>query len=175
MPTSPSVLNYSVLKGIITFTPEGGSVQDLGNAPEVELTPEIDKLDHFSSRAGVRSKDRSVVREKILTLRVVLDEITAYNLRLALLGGPLGAGSGGGDSFAIFEQSEIAGSVTFTGTNTIGNQINLTLPSVTATPTAAINLISEEWGTLEITFDVLFVEALQDFGTLEIIDTAGSA
>jgi hypothetical protein len=175
MPVSPSVLNYSVLKGIIKFTPEGGSEQDLGNAPEVELTPEIDKLDHFSSRAGVRSKDRSVVREKTLTLRVVLDEITAENLRLALLGGPLGAGSGGGDAFAIFAESEIAGSVTFTGTNSIGNQINLTLPSVTAVPSASLNLISEEWGTMELTFDVLFVEALQDFGTVEVIEAAVSA
>jgi hypothetical protein len=48
--TSPNVDNYWIGKGIIKFQPEGqtGFVH-LGNAPEVEYTPAVDVLDHFSS------------------------------------------------------------------------------------------------------------------------------
>lgn len=167
MPTSPSVLNYSVLKGIVSFTPTGGSIRDLGNAPEFELTPAIDKLDHFSSRAGVRSKDRSIVREKTLTARIVLDEITPENLQMALIGGTVS-----GDSFDIFAESEITGALSFVGTNDIGNQVSLSLPTVSFTPSGSLNLISDEWAQIEVTCEVLFDEATDDFGTVTVTEVA---
>lgn len=163
---SPSTLNYSVLKGICKFLPTGGSTWiDMGNAPEVELTPEIDKLDHFSSRAGVRSKDRSVVREKTLNLRIVLDEITPQGLQWALLGGDLVNDSDANQSFPIYENSEITGAFSFTGTNTVGSRVHLDLPSVSILPSGSIPFISEEWAQFELTMEVLFSEANNDFGT----------
>lgn len=168
MPTSPSTFNYSVLKGICYFTPTGGVEQDLGNAPEVELTPAIEKLDHFSSRTGVRSKDRSIVLEKTLTLRIVLDEITEENLRKALLGGALSTNSDGNSEFAIFAESEIAGSFRFDGQNTVGNLIRMTLPNVSFTPTGSLKLISDEWAQIEITAEVLIDDETEDFGTVEV-------
>lgn len=170
MATSPSTLNYSVLKGIVKFTPTGGVERDLGNAPEFELTPTIDKLDHFSSRAGVRSKDKSVVREKNLTARIVLDEITAENLQMALIGDTVVTNSAGNKEFGIYAESEVTGRLTFTGTNDIGNRIHMVLPSVSFTPSGSLNVISEEWATVEVTCEVLFVEAFDDFGTVEIED-----
>lgn len=175
MPTSPSVLNYSVLKGIVAFTPTGGSERDLGNAPEFELTPAIDKLDHFSSRAGVRSKDRSVVREKTLTGRMVLDEITVENLQMALLGGTSAVNSAGNSAFGIYENSDITGALTFTGTNDIGNKVHLTLPSVSILPSGNVPFISDEWAQIEVTFEVLFDETAGDFGTCEVEETTESA
>jgi hypothetical protein len=166
---SPNILYYSVLKGIVKFTPEGGSEIDLGNAPEFELTPAIDKLDHFSSRAGVRSKDRSVAREKTLGVRIVLDEFSPENVRLALLGGAITTNTNGNPEFGIYAESEISGSLTFTGTNDIGTKINLQLPNVSFLPSSAIAFISEEWGTMELSGDVLFDEASNDFGTCELV------
>ena len=63
MPASPNTINYFIGKGIITFTPTGGALRDLGNAPEIELTPNVEELEHFSSRSGVRNMDRKVVIE----------------------------------------------------------------------------------------------------------------
>lgn len=153
MPASPSPLNYFVGKGTIAFTPTGGSQRDLGNAPEIELTPEIEKLDHFSSRAGVRSKDRSIVLEKSATLRVVLDEITTANLALALLG-TVTTNTAGQETMEIFADSEITGAIQIVGTNDVGNKFTIDLPSVSFQPSAGVNFISDEFGTIEITGEV---------------------
>lgn len=168
MPTSPSALNYSVLKGKCFFTPPGGQERDLGNAPEVELTPEVEKLDHFSSRAGVRKKDRSVPLEQTLRLRVVLDEITAENLALALAGGEIDDNTAGRRQFGIFALSEVPGSFRFEGTNDVGSKVFLTLPKVSFMPSGSIPMISEEWAQIEIEGEVLFDEDAGDFGTCEI-------
>lgn len=165
---SPNVLLYSVLKGTVSFTPTAGSPRDLGNAPEFELTPTVDKLDHFSSRAGTRKKDRSVVREQTLTARIVLDEWTADNLKIALMGGDLTTGTDGTKSFGIFAVSEITGALTFTGTNDVGSKVSLDLPSVSFTPSGSLNLISDEWGQMEISAEVLFDEEAGDFGTCTV-------
>lgn len=168
MADSPSLLNYSVLKGKCFFTPTGGSERDLGNAPEVELTPEVEKLDHFSSRAGVRSKDRSIVLEKTLTLRIVLDEVTPENLRMALIGGPSEPNTEGHAAFGIFAQSEVTGAFRFEGTNDVGNKIHVSLPKVSFGPSGSLNLISDEWAQIELEGEVLFDETAGDFGTCSI-------
>lgn len=171
--SSPNVLYYSVLKGIVKFTPTGGVQRDLGNAPEIELTPGTEKLDHFSSRAGVRSKDRSVLLEKTLTLRIVIDEFDPENVRMALLGSTVADNTSGNASFRIFAESEITGAIYIEGTNTIGSQVRLQLPSVSFTPSGSINFISEEWAQMELTAEVLYNEDLGDFGECEIILPSG--
>src|SRR4051794_8543264 len=85
--TSPNADNYFIGKGYIQFQAEGDTTfVHLGNCSEIEFTPTVDVLDHFSSMAGVRTKDRKVVREKSATLRIVMEELTPYNLGLALMG-----------------------------------------------------------------------------------------
>jgi hypothetical protein len=167
MATSPDVLNYFIGKGTLSFTKTGGSPRDLGNAPEVEITPEIEKLDHFSSRTGVRSKDRSVTLSKTLTIRIVLDEITAENLAILLLGGDPVSGA-----FEIFEESEITGALTFTGTNDVGNKVTVDIPSVSFGPSGGLSLIGDDWGQIEITGEILSVESTAgtSFGTITVVD-----
>jgi len=164
MPTEPNVLNYFIGKGIVSF--EG---RDLGNAPEVEITPTIEKLDHFSSRAGVRSKDRSIVLERGLQIRIVLEEITAENLRLLLMGSAVAGGS-----FDILAVDEIEGELTFEGTNDVGQKVSFTIPSVSFTPSGSLNLISDEWGSIEITGEILSTEssAGTSFGTITVEDAS---
>lgn len=172
MATSPNTLNYFIGKGIVKFTPTSGAERDLGNAPELELTPTIEKLDHFSSRSGVRNKDRSVVIEKGMTLRIVLEEITAENLAMLLLG-TVDTASDGTKSFRIFEKTEITGSVAFTGTNDVGNKVNIALPNVSFGPSGSFNPISDEWGQIEITGEILateYTDGTSDFGTITMTD-----
>ena len=53
-----SIDNYTVGKGLVSFKKMGATAfADMGNCTEFEFTPEIEKLDHFSSRTGVRFKD----------------------------------------------------------------------------------------------------------------------
>lgn len=163
--TSPNVDNYYIGKGkvYIKLTDDADYI-DIGNVPEFEFTPEIEKLDHFSSRAGVRSKDKSVVLEKAATLRMVMEEWTARNLALALLGA-VDASNPDEVTIEIFSLSAISAQVKFVGANDVGPKWTFEFPMVEFTPSAAINPISDEWGQIEITGDILYDDINQTWGT----------
>jgi len=78
--------NYSLGKGIVSFNQEiNGEFYgylDLGNCPEFTFNVTIDKLDHYSSRGGLRAKDKSVISEITPAVAFTLDEINADNLAL---------------------------------------------------------------------------------------------
>lgn len=175
MPASPSTDNYFIGKGVCYFTPDSGAERDLGNAPEVELTPAVEKLDHFSSRTGTRTKDRSIVIEKSVTLRIVLEEITAENLAMLLMDKNVVTTTSGTKTLRILKDSEITGSFRFQGTNDVGNQVDIDLPSVSFGPSGSFNPISDEWGQIEITAEVLvteYTDGTSDFGTITVTDAA---
>ena len=176
--TSPNVDNYFVGKGIVKFMVEGGTdYVDLGNCPEVEYTANIDKLDHFSSMAGLRIKDRSIIREASATLRIVMEELTPHNLALMLMGevtDPVAPATE--TTISIFTLSEIKGALRFVGQNSVGAKVQWDWPNISFTPSGSINLITEEWGSMEITAEVL-ADATGVFGTAiwgitDEIDTA---
>lgn len=174
MPTSPNVLNYFVGKGVVKFTPTAGVQRDLGNAPEIEITPTIEKLDHFSSRSGVKKKDRSIVIEKGATIRIVLEEVTAENLAMQLMG-TVATNTDGTKTFQIMSLAEITGQIDFTGTNDVGNQVDIVLPSVSFGPSGSFSPISDEWGSIEITGEILateYTDGSSDFGTVTVTDAA---
>lgn len=163
MPTSPSVLNYFIGKGTLSFTPSGGSARALGNAPTFEVVPTIEKLDHFSSMEGIKSKDRSVTVSVSGTVNIVLDEITKENLAMALFGDPE-ENSAGDNAFDILGTEEIEGSLTFVGTNSVGNKFTVVVNSVSFTPSAGFNFISEEFGEISLTGEMAKVNG--SFGTV---------
>lgn len=180
--TAPDINNYFVGKGYIKFLAEGGTdYVHLGNAPEVEWTPNLDPLDHFSAMAGVRVKDRKIIREKSATLRVVLEELNPFNLGMVLLGDvtdPVAPATT--TTIDIMSLSEIKGSMRFVGANDVGPRIQYDWPNVSITPSGSINLISDEWGQMEITAEVLGDATTGSFGTAtwditDEIDTAGAA
>ena len=77
---------YTLGKGKLYFdklvNDEYFGYRDLGNASEVNLTIDISKLDHYSSRGGLRVKDLSIVSEVNPAATMVLDEISVENLSL---------------------------------------------------------------------------------------------
>lgn len=161
--TSPDIRNYYIGKGVVSFKADGESqFRDLGNVPVFEFTPNLEKLDHFSSREGVKSKDRSVVISKSGTIKMTMEEWTAENLAMALMG-QSAVNSSGFDEFEIFAENAVSGVLKFTGGNEVGPKWTLTFNKVDFIPSSAINPISDEWGQLEVTGEAAAVDG--SFGT----------
>jgi hypothetical protein len=159
-----SINNYTIGKGIVYFKKDGDpDYVDMGNCSEFEFTPEIEKLDHFSSREGVRQKDKTVVIQASGTLRLVLDEWSIENLKLAVLGSSA-LNSAGANVIQIFDQNSIKGSVKFVNTNDVGPQYEYIFSSVDFIPSSSLALISDEWGTIELTGECAAVNG--SFGTI---------
>src|SRR6266550_3594047 len=136
--TSPNPLNYFVGRGQVFWKNDSvggsGAWRDLGNAPSVQFKAAIKNLDHFSSRIGLKLKDRSIAIDANATLIVKLDEWTGDNLALAIMGLE-------GTSFDILSESSITGGFFFLGTNDIGAKFSALFPIVNLTPTGTLDFI----------------------------------
>lgn len=158
-----SINNYTVGKGIVSIKKTGDvTFTDIGNCPTFEFTPEVTKLDHFSSREGVKTKDLSVVLEKKGTLKIVLEEFSVENIALAILGTTTGAP--GSSVTEIFATAQVTAEVKFTATQDIGPKYEWHFLGVDFIPGKTISLISDTWGTLELSGEVKAVGG--SFGTV---------
>lgn len=81
--------NYTLGKGIVSFNKKVGSnfmgELDLGNCPEFSFNVSIEKLEHYSSRGGLRAKDKEVISQVSPGVTFTLDEISEENLALLTL------------------------------------------------------------------------------------------
>lgn len=83
--------NYTLGRGELRFdkfvpnTLLGTGERYLGNTPELNLSTESERLDHFNSDRGIRVKDKSVLLEKTDSGSFIADEISAENLALWFL------------------------------------------------------------------------------------------
>jgi hypothetical protein len=119
MPTSPSVQNYHIGKGIVSFKETGASTfVDLGNAPSFVYTPNVEKKEHFSSREGIKTKDFTAITQISATIKVTLDEITPENLAMFALGDLASDGTITG-----LTKAEFTGTLKVVGTNDIGQHV----------------------------------------------------
>jgi len=171
-PASADIRNYTIGKGIASFKKTGASVyRDLGNCPAFEFTPTAETLDHFSSRTGVKSKDRSVVVSTEGELKITMEEFTVENLALALLGN-IDEDSSGRPVIDILQNSSVTGLVKFTGTNSVGQKFEWIFNNVSFIPSSTVSPLSDEWGTFEVTGQVL-VDNGGKFGTVTHIGGEG--
>lgn len=152
---SPNVGNLMIGKGIVSFQRNHtGDYFDLGNCTSFVVTPEIENLEHFSSREGVKKKDLVVVLESGGTVKITMEEFTPHNLALMLMGN-YDEGAVGGPEVEIFSASEIVGALRCVGTNEVGPKITIDLYNVSFTPDGDLEMISDEWNNMEVTADVL--------------------
>jgi hypothetical protein len=167
MPVSliaPDADNYQVGKGIVSFKPEGATdFIDLGNVAELEYAPTVEKLDHFSSRAGTRTKDMSIVVTRSGTLRILMEELTAQNLSMLLLG-TIDPDAVEGPTIDIFAVDSIKGEVKFVATNDVGPKWDLNFFNVEFSPSGSLNPISDEWNQIEVTGEVLLATTGANIG-----------
>jgi hypothetical protein len=169
MPVSliaPDADNYQVGKGIVSFKPDGAADYiDLGNVAELEYTPNIEKLDHYSSRAGTRTKDKSIVQTRSGSLRILMEELTAQNLSMLLMG-TIDDAAVGGPTIHIMAQDSIRGEVKFVATNDVGPRWDLQFHNVEFSPSGSFNPISDEWNQIEVTGEVLLATSGANIGKI---------
>jgi len=84
--------NYTLGRGKLYFARFIGNTQNtgperyIGNTPEFSLTIEQEKLDHFSSDAGIREKDDSISLQVNRTGSLTTDNIDPENVALFFFG-----------------------------------------------------------------------------------------
>jgi hypothetical protein len=159
MPTptmeSPNVGNLQVGKGVVSFFKEGDvGYRDLGNVTSLVITPEVETLEHFSSREGTKKKDLVITLEQGGKVKMVMEEFTAYNLAIMVLG-TMDEAAIGGPEVEIFSSTSVSGALRFVGTNDVGPQITIDLYNVSFTPTGDLEMISDEWNSMEVEGDIL--------------------
>jgi hypothetical protein len=88
MATRPSVENYKTGGADVYFAPWSGSTpptlpddyDHVGNCPSFTTSPEFNKLIHKSSQEATLEEDASRVIEKILNIKLELDELNVDNV-----------------------------------------------------------------------------------------------
>lgn len=144
MAAIPSVKNYQIPTGVVSFRETGESTwRDLGNCPEITLKPTLETKEHKTSRDGARSTDRTFVTSKSIDVTLKLEEITPENLRLFWLGS-LSTNSSSEQVIDIFTVNSIKGSLKFEGTNEVGSTYDVMLEEVEFLPSDAMNLIADD-------------------------------
>lgn len=117
--TSPDVRNLSVGTGFIEFKPEGaGAYVHLGNIPNFEFKLKTRTLDHYAPVEGMRVKDYTWTIELEAEIEMVMEEITAQNLKLLLLGDITVVD--GVTTVDISARQGLVGALKYTATNEVG-------------------------------------------------------
>ena len=86
----PNTEDYNLGRGIVYFANLVNSLpadyRDLGNAPEFNISIEVETVEHQSSRQGLRVVDKEVVISQKISLTVTIDELNFENLALFFSG-----------------------------------------------------------------------------------------
>ena len=138
--------------------------QDMGNCTRFTFQPSPTRLDHYSSRFGVRKKDLTIVTQLDAKLTMTLEEATVRNMAVQAMGLPLESGS---DRINVMTNPLFYAALRFTATNSVGPQWNAEFPLVLLSPTSAFQLIAEgsgNWASMEIEGDIQLDAVTGEYG-----------
>lgn len=117
--TSPDVRNLAVGTGYIQFKPEGaGSYYHVGNVPSFDFKLKMQTLDHFVPIDGIKVKDYTWTVGLEAEVDMVMEEITATNLAMIMLGDVTTIG--GVTTVSITARNTRIGALKYTATNEVG-------------------------------------------------------
>lgn len=169
---SPDTRNLLIGKGFILLKLEGeSSYYHVGNVPELEITPDVETLEHFSSMEGTKVKDEVIVLTQSGSIRMVMEEITARNIALMMLG-DVDEDSYGNPTVQLFSSASKTTAFRFYGNNNKGPRWFLDLPKVIWNPSGAFAPISEEYASMEATGEWSALDG--NFGTATLLPAAGT-
>lgn len=154
MPTPHDVENYVIGKGILYIAEWTGSTpptdpddySEIGNCPSIEIEPSVERLPHYSSRSGFRTKDKNPVIETNYMVNFECDEMAAANLKAFLMGSLTPNAKGGGTLHAMTQPNQEF-ALKFVADNPAGQQTWKTWKFWRGTmqPNGALQLIGDEW------------------------------
>lgn len=144
--TSPSTNLYQLGRGIISLAVFSGgapgSYTDVGNCPSFSVEVTEEKLPHYSSRTGTKTKDKEVVIETGYTLTFDLDEISILNLKYFV------KGTSSQNKVYANQSLDREFAIKFVTDNPAGPNEIWYFWRVTLTPNGPFSLIGDEWSTL---------------------------
>lgn len=174
---SPNVDNIQVGKGVVSFKKDGDSVyRDLGNCTAFTITPEVETLEHFTSREGTKKRDLIIVIQQKATVAITMEEITAQNIAMMLYG-TTDLADVDGPKVEIFGTSVVRGALKFVGANDVGPKMNVELWNVNWTPSGDLNFISDEFNNMELEGAILAAQSgpnVGKFGYVQITNSTPS-
>ena len=168
--SSPDVSNLAVGKGFILFKPDDqADFFHVGNVPTFTFTPKVTTLDHYSSMAGSRIKDLTIITEKSGEVKMDLEELTAQNLAMLLMGD---VGNDGGTppnpQVQIFSRSSFIGELKFYATNEVGPRWFVDLLSVNLVPSGDFSpIIDNAFVKLVVSGSVQSIDGV--FGSMTLM------
>lgn len=164
---APSTENYVVGKGFLIFRPEGeADFFHLGNVPNFTFTPAVEKLDHFSSMAGTKEKDATIVLQKSGTVKITMEEFSKRNLGIMLMG-DVNDTDPNHIIIDVFSTTALNGELRYYATNDVGPRWRLFLNKVQFTPSGDFSPISDNLANMVITGDVYAQDGV--WGTAELV------
>ena len=90
---NPNTDDYNLGRGIVYFAalgtnglPSTDGYEDLGNAPQFTVSMEVEDLDHFSSRTGLKVLDKKFIISQSVNITFQLDELRYQNIARFLSG-----------------------------------------------------------------------------------------
>lgn len=155
-PKSPhSVDLYTIGKGILYIALWNGTTPptypddyvDVGNCTSFTLEPTTEQLPHYSSRSGLRTKDKNPTISLEYAVNFTLDEIAAANINRFLMG-TLDAS---GDVIHGLQNADQEYGLYFVSDNPIGENQVWKMWRMTLKPAGAMQLIGEEYLEMQYT------------------------
>lgn len=143
---SPSTNNYQLGRGILSLAEFSGGAPgaytDMGNCPAFSMEVTEEKLPHYSSRTGTKTKDKEVVIETGYNLTFDLDEVSINNLKIFL------KGTTSENKVYANQSLDREFAVRFVTDNPAGPNETWYFWRVTLSPNGPFSLISDEWSTM---------------------------
>src|SRR5262249_21271747 len=126
----PDITNLTIGKGIVIFKRSTDSIfYHLGNVPSFTITPKTELLDHFSSMQTSQVRDFQAIVKKSMDFKMQMEELTARNLALLMLG-DVDFTSPDVPVVSFFTESQITGHLKVFGSQAYGPRWYIDLPSV---------------------------------------------
>lgn len=158
--------NLVLGRGKLFFTPypvglkTGGVKGFLGNVPSVSIAQTSTQLDHYSSQAGLKVKDQSIVLQSDQIITFDSDNVSVGNMTLWFGGNdndalPTDAPTDIGAIAIVGAQKPIYGALTFEADNPVGENKNYWWPFVNLRPTGNLALLGDTWQTMSFTAEAL--------------------
>lgn len=145
MPTPPNTENYAIGKGKLYIdewtgsTPPASVTTAIGNCTSIEVEPTVERLAHYSSQTGFRTKDKNPIIQTDYSINFDCDEVAAVNLNRFLMG------TRSGNVISALQGSNLEFALKFVSDNPIGPNQTWNFWKCTLTPNGALQLIGEEW------------------------------